>query len=171
MPTTSSQNFKENKQPLLSTMSHRSTAAGNAALAPSAKNLDQQVNSKQSDKDLIDYSNPASSLVQTHLQSQNDSEDNKKQSDEEWFEEYVKHQTDFDYTGDEDYLYESNDGGTYKCHICRERVQAINAFQTQPCDHHFCNECWRLWAENCKNLGGIVTCAICRDPVFHRDQA
>jgi hypothetical protein len=140
MPTASSQNFKENHQPLLRTMSHHNTAAGNAALAPFGQDLDQQVDPKQSDKDLMDGFNLETPLSQTQSQSQNDgekSQDNKNQSDEEWFEAYVNLQSDFDYTGDEDYLYDSNHGGTYYCHICRERVQVVNSFQTQPCGHHF----------------------------------
>ena len=173
-PFNNTNNIQAKRQPFLSTMSHRNTAAGNAALASSAKNPDQQVDSKQPDKDLRDGFNLETSLSRTHPQSQNDgekSQDNEKQSDEESFEEYVKHQSDFDYTGDENYLYNSDNGGTYRCHICRERVHAIDAFQTQPCGHHFCKECWRLWAENCKNLQGIVTYALCKDPVLHRDQA
>jgi hypothetical protein len=58
----------------------------------------------------MDGFNLETSLSRTHPQNQNDgekSQGNEKQSDEESFEEYVKHQSDFDYTGDEDYLYNS----------------------------------------------------------------
>jgi hypothetical protein len=65
-------------------MFHRNTAAGNAALA-SAKNSDQQVDPKQSDKDLMNGFNLEISLSRTHPQSQNDgekSQNNGEQSDE-----------------------------------------------------------------------------------------
>ena len=82
MPTTYSQNFKEDNQRLLSTMSHRNTSSGDAALAPTAKNFDQQVDSKQSDKDHMSDSNLANSRSLAQLQSQNEVQDQKSQDNQ-----------------------------------------------------------------------------------------
>jgi len=54
------------------------------------------------------------------------------------------------------------DDKEHTCHICTEKVHRRGTFQTKPCAHLFCCQCWKLWDAFNRDARRVTTCPVCR---------
>lgn len=57
-----------------------------------------------------------------------------------------------------------------KCYVCLEMVSEQAFVAVEPCEHEFCQACWKLWARQGMKSRGFANCPRCRCVVVEEEE-